>query len=138
MEVLGEYMESIEGVLQLFGVFYDCSTSGKNTLLEQAESTLRDIVYLEPILPDGESLVNTVSELVVCMRNEVEEVAESIERRCRGRPPCEVSKEQLIFLLEHGFTQSAIASMMGCSPRTINRNFNYNRMVLSRILKTVS
>ena len=82
-------------------------------------------MYLEPILPDGENVVRTVNELVSCMREECESMRVSqedcLEERCRGRPRCSVSKDQLLFLLEHGFTQTQIAQMLGCSTRTIRR-----------------
>ena len=66
----------------------------------------------------------TVSDLVVCMRDNVEAIGlqRIVTEGCdRGRPRFKISREQLIFLLEHGFTQSSIASMMGCSSRTVSR-----------------
>ena len=96
MEDLRQFLESLDELFDLFGVFIDCGTSGKHTLLEKAEHTLRDIVYLESVLPEGESLVNTVSDLVVCMREEVEtvELHYSAERRGRGRPAFDVSSKK--------------------------------------------
>ena len=90
------------------------------------EQTLRDVVYLQPILPEGTSIVRTVSEVVVCMREECETMlreqeAMERERRGRGRPAYAISREQLVFLLEHSFTQCSIANMFGCSARTIKR-----------------
>ena len=56
------------------------------------------------------------------MRDESEEMRASedgqVQARSRGRPRYPVSKNQL---LEHGFTQTSIANMLGCSTRTIRR-----------------
>ena len=95
-------------------------------MLESAEQTLRDVVYLQPIIPEGESVVRAVNVVVSCMREECEAMVASydhhhLQLRGRGRPRFSVSKEQLLFLLEHGFTQSDIAKMMGRSSRTIRR-----------------
>ena len=98
----------------MFGLFNDCNSSGKEALLEKAEHTLRNIIYLEPILPKGESLVITVCDLVVCMRDNVEAIGLQhivTEGHGRGRPRFEISREQLIFLLQHGFTQSSFAKI---------------------------
>jgi hypothetical protein len=38
--------------------------------VENAEQILQDVVYLEPILPNGEGLVRAVNEVVSCMRDE--------------------------------------------------------------------
>jgi len=95
--------------------------------VEKAEHTLRDVVYLEPILPEGESIVKTVSDVVLCMREEVEASGlqqYEAEKRGQGRPSYDISREQLVFYLEHGFTQCAIAKLMGCSARTINRRIS--------------
>lgn len=126
MKDLAQLFGSLEELLQLFNLFHDCDSSGKGTILEKAEHPLRDVVYLEPILPEGESIMKTLSDVVVCMREEIEAdgVQQYIENRGLGRPSYDISREQLVFLLEHGFTQCAIATMMGCSARTINRRIS--------------
>lgn len=88
--------------------------------MEKAYYTLRDFVYLEPILPDGDSIVDTVSNKVVIMREAIRLQQYDAESRGRGRPPYAISRKQLVFLLEHGFTQCAIAKLRGCSARTSN------------------
>lgn len=99
------FFESLEELLQLFESFRDCDSSGKDTLLEKAEHTLRDVVYLEPILPEGESIMKMLSDVVVCMREEIEVQQYESENRGPDRPRYDISREQLVFLLEHGFTQ---------------------------------
>ena len=44
-----------------------------------------------------------------------------IEQRSKGRPPFVISREQLLFLLERGFTQCSIGKLFGCSARTVKR-----------------
>ena len=97
IEDLGQFMESLEEILQLFN---NCNSSGKEALLEKAEHTLRDIICLEPIFPKGKSLVTTVSDLVVCMRDDVEAIVlqHIVTKGCsRGRPRFKMLREQLIF-----------------------------------------
>ena len=83
-------------------------------------------MYLEPILPDGESIVRAVNAVVSCMRDECEgdmlvSCDHHLQRNGRGRLRLCVSKDQLVFLLEHGFKQCDIATMLRCSPRTVKR-----------------
>lgn len=47
------------------------------------------------------------------------------EQCSRGRPLIAFSKEQLLFLLEHGFTQTSISKMLGYSAWTIKRKITY-------------
>lgn len=126
MADLCEFLQGLDSFLQVVESFPVCQEPDKQRLLESAEQTLRDVVYLEPILPDGESIVSAVNAVVSCMREECEvDMLASCdhhqERRGRGRPRLCVSKDQLVFLLEHGFKQCDIANMLGCSPRTVKR-----------------
>ena len=63
-----QFLLCLDSFLQLAGTIFQCPDIEKERLLENAEQTLRDVVYLEPILPEGTSIVRTVSEVVVCMR----------------------------------------------------------------------
>ena len=118
------FLTSLDAFFQIAALFNECDQSEKEQLLEKAEQTLRDVIYLEPILPQSASIVSVVSELVVCMQEECQIAAlqqHETEQRSRGRPPFVISREQLLFLIEHGFTQCAIAKMFGCSARTVRR-----------------
>ena len=64
-----QFLLSVEDFLHFSGSFRDCRGAEKDRLLDNAEQALRDIVYLEPLLPDGKSVVRTV---VSCMREECE------------------------------------------------------------------
>ena len=138
---LAQLLGCLEDVFELFGSFYDCD-SCEEALVEKAEHTLRDVVYLEPILPEGESMVKMVSDVVVCMR-EVEASGlqqYEAEKRGRGRPLYNISREQLVFLLEHGFTQCAIAKLMVVVPELLiieSRISNSNHSYGSQIWKTI-
>ena len=120
------FLLGLETFLELSTSFSNCQGADKERLLESAEQTLRDVVYLEPILPDSDSLLRAVNEVVSCMREECESMRTLIqechfELRGRGRPRFIVSKEQLVFLLDHGFSQTEMAKMLGCSARTVRR-----------------
>ena len=68
--------------------------------------------------------MSVVSGVVVCMQEECQVAAlqrHEAEQRSRGRPPFVISREQLLFLMEHGFTQCTIAKMFGCYARTVKR-----------------
>ena len=64
-----QFLLSVEDFLHFSGSFRDCRGAEKDRLLDNAEQALRDIVYLEPLLLDGKSVVRTV---VSCMREECE------------------------------------------------------------------
>ena len=114
------FLASLDSFLELSASFPECQAADKQRLLEKAEQTLRDVVYLEPILPEGPSIVSTVNEVISCMREECDALLfREPEQRGRGRPAFAVSKEQLLFLLEHGFTQCAISKILGCTTRTV-------------------
>ena len=125
-----QFFLSIDEFLRLSASFPDCRGADRERLLENAEQILRDVVYLEPILPDGESVLRAVNEVVSCMRDENDNMRVSQDYqlvvRGRGRPQCAVLKDQLVFLLEHGFTQTSIAKLLGCSTRTIRRITDYD------------
>ena len=122
MSDLYQFLVGVDTFLPLSESFPDCQQPDKERMLESAEQTLRDVVYLQP---EGESVVRAVNVVVSCMREVCAAMVASydhhLQLRGRGRPRFSVSKEQLLFLLEHGFTQSDIAKMMGCSSRTIRR-----------------
>ena len=125
---IDRFLVCLDSFLQLAGSFAQCPDTDKELLLEKAEHTLRDVVYLEPILPDSARIVRTLSEVVVCMREGCETTMfrqqHETEERGRGRPPYVISREQLLFLLEHGFTQCSIAKMLGCCARTVRRRIS--------------
>lgn len=64
------FLASLDSFLELSASFPECQAVDKQHLLEKAEQTLRDVVYLEPILPEGPSIVSTVNEVISCMREE--------------------------------------------------------------------
>ena len=123
-EVLS-FLFGVETFLQLVSSFCDSQGADRERLLESGEQILRDVVYVESILPDGRSIVSAVNGVVACMREECE-VMRSLqeygpEQGRRGRPRCAVSREQLVFLLEHGFKQTEMAKILGCCVRTVRR-----------------
>ena len=44
---------------------------------------------------------------------------------CRGRPPFDVSEDQLVFLVDGGFTVPKISELLGISKRTVERMSNF-------------
>ena len=118
------FLGSIDGFLQMAGSFTECNEHEQEQLLEKAEQTLRDVIYLERVLPHGARIVRVLSEMVECMIETCEDAGlqqYEIEQRSKGRPSFVISREQLLFLLEHGFTQCSIGKLFGCSAGTVKR-----------------
>ena len=66
--------------------------------------------------------MRVLSEVVECMIETCEEAGlqqYEVEQCRKGRPPFVISREQLLFLLEHGFTQCSIGKLFGCSAGTV-------------------
>ena len=55
------FILGVETFVQLLSSFPDSQGADRERLLESVEQILRDVVYLEPILPDGRSIVSTVN-----------------------------------------------------------------------------
>ena len=60
-------MASVNGFLLMAALFTKCNEHEQEQLLEEAEQTLRAVVYLEPVLPQGARIVRVLSEIVECM-----------------------------------------------------------------------
>lgn len=120
-----QFMIGLDTFFQLSSSFCDLQGAERERILESAEQNLQDVVFLEPVLPDGGSIVRAINDVVCFMRHECEALQApqdcQLAHRSRGRPRCDLSKEQLLFLLEHGFSQTAMGTMLGCSTRTIRR-----------------
>ena len=121
---IDHFFEGIEAFLQIAASFYEYDQRQRELLLDRSEQALRDVVYLEPVLPHGESVVQVLCEVVRCMIEACDITGfrgYEIQQRGKGRPSIPISSRQLLFLLEHGFTQCAIGKMFGCSARTVKR-----------------
>ena len=79
-------------------LFTECKEHEQEQLLEEAEQTLRVVVYLDPVLPQGTRYVRVLSEVVECMIETCEEAGlqqYEVEQRRKGRPSFVISREQL-------------------------------------------
>ena len=65
------FLASVDGFLQMAALFTECNEHEQEQLLEEAERTLWDVVYLEPVLLQGARIVRVLSEMVECMRRVV-------------------------------------------------------------------
>ena len=98
------------------------SESTVEGIILQAELLLRDVIFIEDLLPprDGEVLVDTVASIVGEVQHFVDHF--HLQRtRQRGRPQIPIYEEQIRCLLELQFSTGQIASLLHVSTRTIRR-----------------
>lgn len=83
------------------------------------------LLQVEEALPEQHrnELIEALIEVVAALTDECTEQAipQPQQQRQRGRPRASISEDQLVYLLEHSFSQVSIARMLGCSSRTIHR-----------------
>lgn len=94
-----------------------------DALLREADRLVRCALALQPHIPDGDSLLSELQHVRSAVEREKEVRQEMVVRR-RGRPLVLMSEEHLLFYLQHGFKICDIASLFGCSRRTIERRMH--------------
>jgi len=82
---------------------------------------VRYALALQPHVPDDDSLLSELQHVRSAV--EREEVRQEMVVR-RGRSLVLVSEEHLLFYLQHGIKICDIASLFGCSRRTIERRMH--------------
>ena len=73
-------------------------------------------------LPD--SIVAGIGSAIICLSSVPRYRADRSFTGRRGRPPFNVSEDQLIFLVDNGFTIPKISEMLGISKRTVERRMS--------------
>jgi len=63
------FLASVDGFLQMAALFTECNEHGQEQLLEEAERTRRDVVYLEPVLPQGARIGLPMSKINLRISN---------------------------------------------------------------------
>ena len=122
--ILLEFFDEIEEIATRMSVSHSqlesvMNEEGLRELLLQAEKLLKDIVSVEDLLLGyGDTLIESSAGIVRAIQNSIDEC-----HRNRLREPCvvAVSEEHLSLLLEHHFTETAIAKLFNVSLRTIRR-----------------
>ena len=121
--ILLEFFDEIEEIVTRMSVSHSqlesvMNEEGLRELQLQAEK-LKDIVSVEDLLLGyGDTLIESSAGIVRGIQNSIDEC----HRNCL-REPCivVVSEEHLSLLLEHHFTETAIAKLFNVSLRTIRR-----------------
>ena len=100
------------------------------------ENILQRLIILQPFLAVDFPGINQVIYNIRNLVDELKEMEDQIFRnhhgRCRGRPKILITEHELQNLLELKFSQVEIASLYGCSARTVRRrilSFNLQEMV---------
>ena len=116
-----EFLNEIEGIVINISVAHSQETNegGLEELLLQAEKLVKDIVSVEDLLLGyGDVLIEAAAGIARTLQSSIDNFR---RHRTRGRPMVPISEEHLSLLLEHHFTNTAIARMFNVSPRTIRR-----------------
>lgn len=88
-------------------------------LLPRAEKLIKDMVSIEDLLLGyGDALIEGAAGIARTIQHSIDNCR---HHRVRGRPMISISEEHLSILLEHHFTNTAIARLFNVSPRTIRR-----------------
>lgn len=120
-EIIAEMAAKLEGMK----VSIDANDEDVDVdaLLRESDRLVRYALALQPHVPDGDSLLSELQHVRSAVEREKEVRQEMVVRR-RGRPLVLVSEEHLLFYLQHGFKICDIASLFGCSRRTIERRMH--------------
>ena len=118
-EELDEFLSEVENCLVSIEQSLNRSTCDLDGILQQTEWLLRDVLFVEELLPRpaGEELSGAVTAVYINVQNLLDEQT----RRQRGRPCIDIPEEQLALLLEHRFSNTDIARLLNVSARTIRR-----------------
>ena len=118
-------LEFAESVIDCIRVGYvEGNEEHKSDLLHLAEQVLQYAILLEDMIPEGESFVACIRELVSLIT--VKQEGSSVTKR--GRPEVLIEEDQLTFLTEQGFK---MAVMFGCCRRTIERPLTSLELVVT-------
>ena len=112
---------------------------------EEAISRVIDQLIQCGLLIEGETTEGVVlMQQLRCVRSSLTKRAEDMElQRCinsrqRGRHTITISSQQAIFFLEHGCKISDIASLFGCSRRTVERRLQEVGLSVRRSYSQIS
>ena len=75
------------------------------------------VLVLAPYVPGADLLLDSL----ILVSNALLSAIEHSSHRSRGRPSINISEEQLLFFVQHGFKITEIAQLFGCSRRTVER-----------------
>ena len=94
------------------------------------ENILQRLIVLQPFLTIDFPGINQIIHSIRNLVDELKEMEDEMYRnrhRSRGRPKIQITEYELQNLLELRFTQVEIASLYGCSTRTVRRRIlSYN------------
>ena len=123
---IDELLMGIEGSLSsVFSNFDPETPDSRDGALLALENVFQRAIVLQPLLCVEVPGFNQITDNIKAILQELTEIEDMIQResqRCtRGRPTICVTEPQLRNLLELHFSQVEIASLFGCSARTVRR-----------------
>ena len=109
----------IETRLQQYRQLDPGNINGENgeVLLRHSLQMCQWVSLMEPFILGVDVLLEALIEVSCALEFEVERS----HCRRRGRPCFPISKEQLLFFVQHNFKVTEIARLFGCSRRTVER-----------------
>ncbi len=98
-------------------VYLSCTNEVLDDIIELFENCLQYLVLVD-IDDSSSALFQSLRSLLAALISDKEERLRSVRR---GRPEIRICEEQLLYLVEQGFTAKEVGVMFGCSKRTILR-----------------
>ena len=119
--VFGELERGVELIRHLS--LESLSLEGKEALVDGAERLFEVSILLEPLVfNDARAISEAIRQILICLEAaHEEEVRLLVVSRRRGRPALEIRQDQLAFLVASNFRVTDIATLFGCSTRTIQK-----------------
>ena len=127
-------LEEIENGVVFFRNSHNLHGEAAEVCQRQAEKLVQWTLAIKSSVVDGESLFQAILRIREAVNAEVEE--NTLQRR--GRPSIPISENQILFLLEHGFTIGQMAASFGCSRRTVERRMHEYSIRAREIYSTIT
>ena len=136
--LLRVYVSASDVIPETGSIDTDTSHNGDlDGIILALENILQRLIILQPFLAVNFPGINQVIYNIRNLVDELKEVEDQIfmryhQGRCRGRPKILITEHELQNLLELQFSQVEVASLYGCSARTIRRwilSYNLQEMV---------
>ena len=119
-DMLLEMERSVSWIMEVF-TSEDLSDEVEEAIKRIRTQLLQCALLLEEEIPEGGMLMMQLRSLQSSLIKREEQRKLETANRQRGRPMISVTSSQVLFYLEHGCKINDIASLFGCSRRTIER-----------------
>ena len=111
---------------QIISVLQQGGENGRDFVHVRLDYLCTIVVRYVDVLPFGRDLLRLIQSAreIICLQEYTRPVYYDVAAHSngnRGRPRCQITREQIEFFLDQNFTSSEIASLLGVSERTVKR-----------------